>query len=183
MTWASPPRNNCNLTYFLKDGKFLRFPSSCLLVLLGYSPDFYHFITGCLMVRKNALRNVQVAVCPSFSPEPFLLSSFTVAAIVGAVAGLLVAIFCILLYLREFNSFRSCHWVDYNFFLLYLKCCFSFALLPHFTPLWIASTTNTVLKLRNGQLPSLHDPLFGTYRNTPDNVVQNIGNVLESAKL
>jgi len=135
---------------------------------------------------QKEIRNIQllVNVCRSYSPVPFLLCLCTVAAIVGAVFGLFVAIFCILLYLRKFKSFRNCQRVDCCFFLLYLKwtCCFSFALLPHCLPLWIASTTNMILKLRNGQLPSLHDPLFGTYRNSPDNVVSNIGNVLESVK-
>ena len=37
------------------------------------------------------------------------------------------------------------------------------------------------MKLRNGQLPSLHDPYFQTYRKQPDNVVQNIANMVSIA--
>ncbi|CAB9518024.1 expressed unknown protein [Seminavis robusta] len=45
---------------------------------------------------------------------------------------------------------------------------------------YVPSYTNKVLKLRNGTIPSLKDPYFGTYRNSPDNVVQNVGNMVFS---
>jgi len=45
---------------------------------------------------------------------------------------------------------------------------------------YIPSVTNTLLKLRNGMIPSLHDPFYDTFKKTPDNVVQNIGNMVFS---
>jgi hypothetical protein len=40
---------------------------------------------------------------------------------------------------------------------------------------YVPSYVNTVLKLRSGEIPSLHDPYFVKLREHADNVVQNIG--------
>ncbi|CAB9503709.1 expressed unknown protein [Seminavis robusta] len=46
--------------------------------------------------------------------------------------------------------------------------------------IYIPSYTSTVIKLRSGMIPSLHDPNFMAYRIAGDNVVQNIGNMVFS---
>jgi hypothetical protein len=43
---------------------------------------------------------------------------------------------------------------------------------------YIPSTVTTILKLRSGALPSLHDPLFFKYRKSPDTVYVNVGNAV-----
>jgi hypothetical protein len=43
---------------------------------------------------------------------------------------------------------------------------------------YIPSTVTTILKLRSGALPSLHDPLFFKYRASPDTVYVNVGNAI-----
>jgi hypothetical protein len=40
---------------------------------------------------------------------------------------------------------------------------------------YVPSYVNTVLKLRSGAIPSLHDPYFVKLREQADNIVQNIG--------
>jgi hypothetical protein len=43
---------------------------------------------------------------------------------------------------------------------------------------YVPSYVNTVLKLRSGAIPSLHDPYFVKLREQADNIVQNIGTCL-----
>lgn len=43
---------------------------------------------------------------------------------------------------------------------------------------YIPSTVNTILKLRSGVLPSLHDPLFFKYRKSAATVYVNVGNAI-----
>jgi hypothetical protein len=42
--------------------------------------------------------------------------------------------------------------------------------------IYIPSTVSTILKLRSGVFPSLHDPLFSKFRVAPDTVSTNVGN-------
>jgi hypothetical protein len=43
---------------------------------------------------------------------------------------------------------------------------------------YIPSTVTTILRLRSGALPSLHDPLFFKYRKSPETVYVNVGNAI-----